>query len=309
VEAGKRQRQLVWFAAAMTIVACVSLAMPTALDAQAVRRGPTPQFLSASADVVPARWHAQYLAHLPPTISLPADELGTRLVTEYGAMLVARGVVLPPTGMFLSEEAVAEWQKQTLGDGAGLHLQPAAQAALASAREEAARVGLTITARSDDSGPRRYHDTLDLWTSRVEPGLAHWVKSGRLGSAEVNAIRNLTPHAQTRAILQLERAGMFFSKDFSKSILSSVAPPGASQHLALLAYDVKEHDDPRVRAILARHGWHQTVVGDLPHFPYLGAPAAELKSLGLINVDRADRMFWVPRHALHGDSDALLASR
>ena len=143
MEAGKRQRQFVWFAAAIAIGACVALAMPPELNAQAVRRGPMPKLLSASADVVPARWHAQYLAHLPPTISLPADELGTRLVTEYGAMLVARGVTLPSTGMFLSEEAVAEWQKQTLGDGPGLRLQPEAQAAMASAREEAAREGLT----------------------------------------------------------------------------------------------------------------------------------------------------------------------
>jgi hypothetical protein len=45
--------------------------------------------------------------------------------------------------------------------------------------------------------------------------------------------------------------GMYFSLDFSKSILSSVAPPGASQHLALLAFDVKEHEDAKAEVTIS----------------------------------------------------------
>jgi len=99
---------------------------------------------------------------------------------------------------------------------------------------------------------------------------------------------------QGAEILRLEGRGLYFSKDFSHSILSSVAIPGASQHLAMLAFDVKEHDNPAVRSILERYGWFQTVKSDLPHFTYLGASKQELPSLGLKMVKQGDRVFWVP---------------
>lgn len=84
------------------------------------------------------------------------------------------------------------------------------------------------------------------------------------------------------------------SKDHSKSILYSVAPPGGSQHLSLLALDVKEHDNATVRAILAQYGWFQTVISDLPHFTYLGVEEQELSSLGLKVVALEGKYFWVP---------------
>ena len=99
---------------------------------------------------------------------------------------------------------------------------------------------------------------------------------------------------QASAILKLEGRGLYFSKDFSKSILYSVAIPGASQHLALLAFDVKEHANPTVRSILERHGWFQTVKSDLPHFSYLGVSTNELPSLGLKLVREGGRVFWIP---------------
>jgi protein MpaA len=76
-----------------------------------------------------------------------------------------------------------------------------------------------------------------------------------------------------------------------------VAPPGASHHLALLAFDVKEHGQPAVRRILERHGWYQTVVRDAPHFTYLGMPKSRLESLGLTVVRDGDREYWKPRPA------------
>jgi hypothetical protein len=97
---------------------------------------------------------------------------------------------------------------------------------------------------------------------------------------------------------------MFFNLDFSRSILSSVAPPGASQHLALLAFDVKEHEDARVRAILERHGWFQTVAHDRPHFTYLGVARSQLESLGLSRIVEGRREYWVPRR----DPAAMLAA-
>jgi hypothetical protein len=49
-----------------------------------------------------------------------------------------------------------------------------------------------------------------------------------------------------------------------------------------------------VRAILARHGWFQTVTSDLPHFTFLAAKESELPKLGLKAVQNANRTFWVP---------------
>jgi hypothetical protein len=99
---------------------------------------------------------------------------------------------------------------------------------------------------------------------------------------------------QVREIISLEERGLFFSKDFSKSILASVAPPGASQHISMLALDVNENAKPAVRSILARHGWFQTVLCDLPHFTYLGVTETELTSLGLRKVNFGKRVFWIP---------------
>lgn len=87
---------------------------------------------------------------------------------------------------------------------------------------------------------------------------------------------------------------MFFSKDLSKSILYSVAVPGASQHNFLLALDVQQFGNAQVRAILAENGWFQTVKSDLPHFTYLGLKESELPAHGLKSVTVGGQKFWVP---------------
>jgi hypothetical protein len=234
-----------------------------------------------------------------------ADDLllERRLDGAYGAVRAAAGaVVLPKTVMFSSEEEVQNWQAGVAKSDGGIVLQIAAWQSLMAARSEARKCGLRITPRGPDAAARSYAQTVELWRTRVQPGLAHWVRRGKLSREEAQAIRSLPVREQTLAILRLEKQGLFFSKDFSKSIFSSVAPPGASQHLALLAFDVREHDDPRVRAILQRHGWHQTVVSDLPHFTYLGAPSEQLPSLGLMRIVDGTREYWVP-------SAPLLAAR
>ena len=237
-------------------------------------------------------------------------DLDARLRSEYGAVLKARnGVVLPPREMFSSEEEVAQWQANVETSGGDYILQTAAAEALNAAREEARKQGLDITPRDTDAAARNYAYTVKLWMSRVNPGLDHWVKNGRLDSAEAERIRDLPSREQTVAILQLEEQGMFFSQDFSKSILCSVAPPGASQHLALLAFDVKEHQDSRVREILAHHGWFQTVQHDEPHFTYIGANQSELPALGLIRKTVGHRTYWVPASAAVDNSMELVARR
>ena len=95
-------------------------------------------------------------------------------------------------------------------------------------------------------------------------------------------------------VLELEENGLYFAKDLSKSIIYSVAPPGTSQHLSMLALDVAEFDDKDVRALLIEHKWFQTVVSDLPHFTYLGVREDELADLGLKKVLSCHRTFWLP---------------
>jgi hypothetical protein len=62
----------------------------------------------------------------------------------------------------------------------------------------------------------------------------------------------------------------------------------------MLAFDVKEHDNAKVRSILGEHGWFQTVSSDMPHFTFLGVKEEELPSLGLKKTTNGGRTFWVP---------------
>ena len=245
---------------------------------------------------------SKFLQNLPKALRLSAsdDEVGWRVLADYGAVFVAHGGVAPPPDIvFPNERAVTEWQSglkiQRLElDGIAVELQaPAAEALLAARREARAR-GLDISPRGRDAARRSYQDTVELWASRVNPGLAHWVGARRLTKRESDRIRALPPREQVPEILQLEARGIFFSKDFSKSILYSVAAPGTSQHISMLALDVTEHAILPVRALLARHGWYQTVVSDLPHFTFLGVAEEKLPALGLKRVQDSGRIFWIP---------------
>ena len=228
------------------------------------------------------------------------DALARRVLEEYGAMFVAEGVRLPPVCVFETEEEVegfqreAGWRAADLG-GAVVELQPAALEALLGAREEAHALGLSISPRGGAEAARRnVEDSLRLWRSRCDPALEHWCAQGRMDLSEAERVRRLPLREQVAAVLEHERAGLFFSKDLSKSILRSVAAPGASQHLAMLAFDAAEFQDARVREVLARHGWFQTVLSDLPHFTYLGLREDELPSRGLRRVEEFGQTFWAP---------------
>ncbi len=243
---------------------------------------------------------SKFLSNLPPGFKLPDSAVGKRLLRAYGAALVSRGGTVPPPVLVFSDgESVDRWQKSlkteqaTIG-GVAVRLQAPALRALLAAREDARKTGREISPRGRDAARRSYGQTVELWKSRVNPGLDWWVKKGRLSASEASRLRGLALADQVREVLKLEEHGLFFSPDFSRTILSSVAPPGASQHLSMLAFDVKEHENPRVRSVLARHGWFQTVLGDLTHFTYLGAKEDQLPSLGLKTVMEEGRVFWVP---------------
>jgi len=228
------------------------------------------------------------------------DAMNLRILKEYGAIFVTRGgVTLPPVLIFSDSIAAAQWQSSISTESAEItgirvRLQVAAMHALMSARQEAAEAHVGISPRGADAAQRTYEQTVELWSGHVNPGLRQLVAKGALNAAEAERIRKLPPQKQVPEILQLEERGLFFSKIPSKSILSGVAPPGASQHLFMLALDVKEHTNPVVRSILEHNGWYQTVRSDLPHFTYLGAGKDLLPSLGLKMVKSGDRVFWIP---------------
>jgi hypothetical protein len=245
----------------------------------------------------------KFIAALPQGFRLPddSDEVGQRVLADYGSVFVARGgATAPPVLMFDDETAVTRWQtstkiaRESFG-GISVELQEAAMKALKEARAEAESATLSISPRGTDAARRSYSDTLKLWQSRVDPGLQHWVKEGKLEKEEATRIRALSPREQVPEILRLEGDGLYFNTDFTKSILYSVAAPGTSQHLSMLAFDVKEFENPEVRAILARHGWFQTITSDLPHFTFLGTSESELPSLGLKKTTNSGRTFWVPQ--------------
>jgi hypothetical protein len=231
----------------------------------------------------------------------PADPVARRILEEYGAVYVAtKKVKPPPVCVFTTEEQVTKFQ-----DDAGykaeyiaydtVELQPEALKHLLKAREEALKEGLDITPRDGAEAARRnYEDSVRLWNSRFDPALDYWLEQGRLTADDVSRLRGLPLLQQIAEVLELEKNGIYFSKDLSKSILYSIAAPGTSQHIAMLAFDVNEFENPRVREIMGKHGWFQTVLSDLPHFTFLGLKEKDLPKHGLRSVEVNGQVFWIP---------------
>ena len=231
----------------------------------------------------------------------PSDPVSRRILEEYGAVFVAdKKVTPPPVCVFTTEEQVTRFQ-----DAAGfeaqvigfdeVELQPAALKQLNKARAEAQKEGLDITPRDGAEAARRgYEDSVRLWNSRFEPALDYWLGQGRLTAEQVARLRSLPLSQQIAEVLELEKTGIYFSKDLSKSILYSIAAPGTSQHIAMLAFDVNEFENPRVREIMAKHGWFQTVLSDLPHFTFLGLKEKDLPKHGLRSLEINGQVFWIP---------------
>ena len=230
-----------------------------------------------------------------------SDSVARRILEDYGAVFIAsKKVMPPPVCIFSSEQEVTQFQERAgyTNERIGfdnIELQPEAMKALMKAREEAQKEGLDITPRDGAEAARRtYADSLQLWDTRFLPALDYWLAQGRLTEAEVARLKGLRLHDQIAEVLELEKSGVYFSKDLSKSILYSIAAPGTSQHIAMLAFDVIEFDNPRVREILAKHGWFQTVLSDLPHFTFLGLKEKDLPKNGLKSVEVDGQTFWIP---------------
>lgn len=234
----------------------------------------------------------------------PSNGVARRILEEYGAVYVATKKVTPPSVcIFTHEDEVTRFQEKAGFEAEvigydEIELQTEALKQLRKARKEAQKEGLDITPRDGAEAARRnYDDSVRLWNSRFDPALEYWLAQGRLTANEVARLRSLPLSQQIAEVLELEKQGLYFSKDLSKSILYSIAAPGTSQHIAMLAFDVNEFENPRVREIMAKHGWFQTVLSDLPHFTFLGLKEKDLPKNGLRSVELNGQIFWIPNVA------------
>lgn len=237
---------------------------------------------------------------LSDVCGIDADVVARRVFKDYGAMFIASKAVTPPSNcVFTNEEDVAAFQasiasrKVTIG-GRGIELQEAAVDALVKADAMASKKGLKITPRGASAARRSYADTFRIWKSRFDPALAYWVKNGKISKEAAAKADAMETNVQVAQVIEWEKDSIWFSTGLNRSIFSSVAAPGTSQHLSMLALDVTEFADKRVRAILNEHGWFQTIIDDTPHFTYLGLDEDELPKRGLVAVPREGFVFWIP---------------
>ncbi|MEK7723440.1 MAG: hypothetical protein AAB336_03760 [Acidobacteriota bacterium] len=228
-----------------------------------------------------------------------SNSVEKRILNEYGAIFLTKAT--PPAAcMFTSAEQVIGFQKKVSSAtetiaGSPVELQTEAMDALLKAIDEAKSQSLKITPRDGaEASKRGFDDTLRLWKSRFDPACEHWKGKGKLTAEQISKLKALPMNEQVKEVLELEKQGIYFNTFFNATILSSVAAPGTSQHLSMLAFDATEFENEKVRKVLGNHGWFRTVKGDAPHFTYLGVKEDELKNMGLQRVETKDGEFWIP---------------
>lgn len=225
-----------------------------------------------------------------------------RIIKEYGAVFLNsdKQAIIPARCRFKNEDEVDKFQggtksvKKNVG-GHTIELQEAAMDALLKAVAK----GGKITPKGSNPAKRSFATVQSSWDSQVRAAASHWKtkqnKFGKKLSAEdAKFLETQTGDAQVKKVLELEAEGFFFHPDFTRSIVVYTAIPGASQHLLMLALDVTEYADKKVRDALAENGWFQTVFRDRPHFTYLGLKQTDLASLGLKTEKFEGREFWIP---------------
>ena len=241
--------------------------------------------------------HISKYGHSIQDVVDESNSVEQRILHEYGAVFLTKA--MPPSkAMFTSDGEVEQFQskagiKSVNISGINVELQSDASKALLAASQDAEQKGLSITPRDPkDSAKRSYAQTHTLWNGRFTRGCEYWKGKGRLTSEKIAELKAMPIKKQVAAVLELEKKGIYFSTNQDKSILYSVAAPGTSQHISMLAFDAKEFGNKKVRSILAKHGWFRTVQSDAPHFTYLGYKESELEGLGLKKI--ADGGFWIP---------------
>ena len=228
-----------------------------------------------------------------------------RVFTEYGAMFVASSeVTLPKVCYFPGEKSATHFQsklrtKSAVIDGTEIKLQGVAMDALLAAVIEALQNGTKISPFDGSiAAARSYGDTVGIWNSRFDPALQYWTTRGKIAAEDAAQIRTLPLEQQVDKVIEWESRRFWFGTTRTASIFSSTAPPGASQHLALIAFDVARLPSPKIAAIFNSHGWYQTVKGDPQHFTYLGVSETELQDRGLRSIRYGGVKYWVPNVTL-----------
>ena len=251
-------------------------------------------------ETVKNRLKTVYGTTLDKICPIETDATARRIFQEYGAIFVSNGTALPAKCIMTSDAEVQNFQSRSAPqtanvNGVQITLQKSAMDALVRANAQALKKNLRITPRGGSlAASRSFADTVRLWNSRFSPALIYWVGKRKISKAKAETARNSEIRRQVAQVLDWEKSGLFFSKDLTKSILFSVAAPGASQHNFMLALDVEQFSNKEVRKILADNGWFQTVKSDLPHFTYLGVKESELPALGLKSVMVGAQKFWIP---------------
>jgi hypothetical protein len=224
-----------------------------------------------------------------------------RVLAEYGAMFAAAEPVrTPPNCIFADEIEVAAFHKSldilSLNvDGTIITLQRPAAVSLGKILVAAADADLRIKPLDGTiAGGRTYSDTMRLWHSRFDPALRYWTGRRRISMEDAAAIGPMTLEQQIEKVIEWESQGMYFGTGRARSIFSSTAPPGTSQHLSLIALDLRPPITPALIELMKANGWYQTVVGDTPHFTYLGVPERELPGRGLKAIVVGGTQYWVP---------------
>ena len=227
--------------------------------------------------------------------------VANRIIFQFGAVFSATDLVQrPPTCYFEDAAAVKAFQRKlptSSGsvDGVALLLQEPAMKSLLKVVAECEQQGIKV--RPFDgaiAAARSYEDTARLWNSRFLRALDHWSKSGRIPEADAITTRNEATVLQLKRVVEWENQGLWFGTSLTGSIFSSVAAPGTSQHLFLLAFDVAPPVPPRSVPIFNANGWYRTVTGDPTHFTYLGVPESELPSRGLQKIRFRGVDYWAP---------------
>ena len=289
----------------LLLVATVPVHAQTSLGesagASAVRTAPLTA--DASNGMSPTRALSAFADRLDNAgIALPADchdSVGQHLLARYGAMFAARDVMVPTRCLFESATELAAFTARVPTQSARIGtvqvtLQPRALNALLFAMADARLNDARLSLRSSKPAQRDYDDSQAFWRSRLVAALSHWTRRGKLSRTEAQVLRNAPPRETVLPIHALEARGVYFGRGYRRSIFSSAAVPGASQHHALLAIDVTEYESAATRAILARYGWYQTVAGDPAHFTFLGVAESELPTRGLERVVQGGHAYWVP---------------
>ncbi|HEY2866303.1 MAG TPA: hypothetical protein VGJ02_04370 [Pyrinomonadaceae bacterium] len=224
-----------------------------------------------------------------------------KVFTEYGAMFVASNDVQLPALCYFSDEASAAKFQSTLKtastviNGAEITLQASAMASFLMVLDAAKQLHVRISPLDGSiAAARKYSDTVNIWNSRYQPALRSWRGQGKLEADEVDQLESMPLAAQVERVIEWESKGLLFGTGRRSSIFSSTAPPGTSQHLSLIAFDIAGRATPLVTAIFNANGWFQTIKGDPDHFTYLGVFEGELPKRGLKQIYYQGERYWVP---------------